>query len=196
METLSPKTAESVDTLYSKGARLFRLSDENKPAEAKGFFDRQLSLDELLEHQERGGRLGIEPSSIDTVVVDIDHGNADRLIQNFEPQSMYPSKTQGRCHVFYRHDGARVSPQPFDAPLFRVSGDLKCARSYVALYGPQQLAADLSRGERGVTFAEVLKALVTGPPAAQGGQRRALAPPVGYKGRVGRFKAVSELPEA
>ena len=90
---------------------------------------------------------------------------------------MYESKTRGRCHVYYRHDGARVSPQPFDAPVFRVSGDLKHERSYVALYDPQQLALDLSNGPRGVPFSEVEKAIVTGPLAVQGGQRGPLTPP-------------------
>ena len=185
MEILSPKTAESVNTLYRSGARLFRLSDENRPAETRGFFDRQLSLDDLLEHLKRRGRLGIEPRSIGAVVMDIDHGDADHFIQNFRPLSMYQSRTRGRCHVYYRHDGARVSPQPFDAPLFRVSGDLRHGRSYVALYDAPRLAEDLSRGSRGVPFAEVEQALVTGPPAAQGGQRGPLGSPVGSNANPG-----------
>ena len=183
LETLSPKTAEAVNTLYEKGARLFRLSDENKPAESRGFYGRQLSLDDLLEHLERRGRLGIEPASINTVCVDVDAGDPDRFFQAFRPLSVYESKTKGRCHAFYAHghDGGKVRPRPFTAPLFRISGDLRHGRSFVALYDAPRLAEDLSNGSLGVPYQEVEKALVTGSLAAQGGQRRALAPPVGSK---------------
>ena len=169
---------DSVNALYSAGARLFRLTDENRPAESKGFFDRQLSLDDLLEHLERGHLLGLEPQSINAVAVDIDHGNGDRLLHNFPPLSLYTSKTEGRCHAYYRHEGGRISPQPFHAPLFGVSGDLKHTRSFVALYDASQLAFDLINGSLGVPFQEVERALVTGPLAAQGGQRGPLTPPV------------------
>ena len=50
MTKLYQREREGVNTLYRAGARLFRLTDENRPAESKGFFDRQLSLDDLLEH--------------------------------------------------------------------------------------------------------------------------------------------------
>ena len=88
---------EAVNTLYSQGAFLIRLTDKNRPAESKGFFDRQRSLDDLLEHLERRGRLGIEPQSINTVAVDIDHGDGDLFLHNFSPLSLYRSKTEGRC---------------------------------------------------------------------------------------------------
>ena len=162
----------------------FRLTDKNRPAESRGFFDRQLSLDALLEHLERGHLLGLEPQSINTVAVDIDHGDADLFLHNFSPLSMYKSKTEGRCHVFYRHDGGTVSPQPFNAPMFAISGDLKHTRSFVALYDASQLAFDLSRGSLGVPFEEAREALVTGP-LAQGGQRGPLTPPVGSNANPG-----------
>ena len=92
---------------------------------------------------------------------------------------MYRSKTPGRVHAYFRHDGDRVSPQPFNAPLFTISGDLKHTKSYVALYDAAQLANDITNGSLGVPFSEVEKAIVTGPPAAQGGQRGPLTPPVG-----------------
>ena len=161
------------------GAFLFRVGPSNKPAEIKGFFDRQPKLDDLLEHLERRGRLGIEPQSINTVAVDVDYGNSDRFFHNFPPFSMYKSKTEGRCHAYFRHDGARVRSKPFCAPLFRISGDLKHARSYVVLYNAPRLAEDLSNGSLGVPFAEVERALVTAPLAAQGGQRGPLTTPVG-----------------
>ena len=181
METSSHEFISAVNTLYDRGAKLFRLSDENKPAESRGFYGRQLSLDDLLEHLERRGRLGIEPQSINTVAVDIDAGDPDRFLHNFRPLSVCRSRTPGRVHAYYAHVAGRVSPRPFNAPLFRVSGDLKHTRSYAVLYNPQRLAKDLSNGSLGVPYLEVEKALVTGPPAAQGGQRRALAPPVGSK---------------
>ena len=144
-------------------AFLFRVGPSNKPAESKGFFDRQPKLDDLLEHLERRGRLGIEPQSINTVAVDVDYGNSDRFFHNFPPSSMYKSKTEGRCHAYFRHDGARVRSKPFCAPLFRISGDLKHARSYVVLYNAPRLAEDLSNGSLGVPFIEVEPALVTAP---------------------------------
>ena len=167
------------------GAFLFRVGPSNKPAESRGFYGRQLSLDDLLEHLERRGRLGIEPRSIGAVAVDIDGGNADRLLQNFRPLSVYRSRTPGRVHAFYSHDAGRVSPRPFSAPLFRVAGDLKHARSYVVLYDAPRLANDITNGSLGVPFIELLKAIVTGPPAAQGGQRGPLTPPVGSNANPG-----------
>ena len=194
MTQLYQPELEAVTTLYAKGARLLRLTDENRPAESRGFFNRQLSLDALLEHLERGHLLGLEPQSINTVAVDIDHGNGDRLLHNFPPLSLYTSKTEGRCHAYYRHDGGRVSPRPFNAPVFRISGDLKHERSYVALYDASQLAFDLIRGSLGVTFSEVEQALVTGPLAAQGGQRGPLGSPVVSSSQPRRFGTISGLP--
>ena len=179
MTQLYQRELDSVKTLYSAGARLFRLTDENRPAESKGFFDRQLSLDDLLEHIERRGRLGIEPRSIGAVVVDIDDGDPDRFTQAFSPLSLCKSKTEGRCHAYYRHEGFRVSPQPFDAPVFGIKGDLKYKRSYVALYDTKRLANDITNGNLGVPYLEVEKAIVTGPLAVQGGQRGSSMPPVG-----------------
>ena len=185
MTQLYQPVLDSVNTLYDAGARLFRLTDENRPAESRGFYDRQLSLDDLLEHLERRGRLGIEPRSIGAVVVDIDDGDPDRFTQAFSPMSLCKSKTEGRCHVYYRHEGFRVSPQPFDAPVFGIKGDLKYKRSYVALYDTARLANDLTNGSRGVPYQEVEQALVTGPLAVQGGQRGPLTPPVGSNANPG-----------
>ena len=179
MTQLYQRELNSVNTLYDAGARLFRLTDENRPAESRGFYDRQLSLDDLLEHLKRRGRLGIEPRSIGAVVVDIDDGDPDRFTQAFSPLSLCKSKTEGRCHAYYRHEGFRVSPQPFDAPVFGIKGDLKYKRSYVALYDTERLANDITNGNLGVPFIEVEQALVTGPLAAQGGQRGPSTPPVG-----------------
>ena len=176
---LSPESVVAVNTLYAAGARLFRLTDENRPAESRGFYDRQPSLDALLAHLDNGHRLGIEPQSINTVAVDVDDGDPSSFIHAFRPLSVYRSRTPGRVHAFYAHDGARISPQPFDAPLFRISGDLKHTKSYVALYDTQRLAEDITNGSLGVPFIEVAKAIVTGPLAAQGGQRGPLTPPAG-----------------
>ena len=163
---------EAVNALYSAGAFLFRLTDKNRPAETSGFYKRQLSLDALLEHRERrGGRLGIEPRSINTVAVDIDDGDPDRFTQAFRPLSMYRSKTPGRIHAYYRHEGGKVSPRPFNAPVFKISGELKHKKSYTVLYDAVRLANDLSNGSLGVPFFEVKRALVFGGVAAQGGQR-------------------------
>ena len=185
MTQLYQRELEAVKTLYSQGAFLFRLTDKNSPAESKGFFDRRLKLDRLLEHLDNGHRLGIEPQSINTVAVDIDHGNGDLLLHNFPPLSMYRSRTPGRVHAYYRHVGAKVSPRPFNAPVFKISGDLKHEKSYTVLYDASQLAFDLSRGSLGVPFFEVEQALVTGGVAAQGGQRGPLTTPVGSNANPG-----------
>ena len=187
---------DGVNSLYGEGARLFRLDDKNRPAEARGFYNRQLSLDQLLEHVERGQRLGIEPRSIGAVVVDIDAGDPDHFIQNFRPLSMYGSKTPGRVHAYYRHVGEKVSPRPFNAPLFRIAGDLKHERSYVALYDAVRLANDLNRGSLGVPYLEVERALVTGPLAVQGGQLGPLGSPVVSFSQPRRFDTLSVEPAA
>ena len=139
----------------------------------------------MLEHRERRGRLGIEPRSINTVAVDIDDGDPDRFTQAFRPLSMYRSKTPGRIHAYYRHEGGKVSPRPFNAPVFKISGDLKHKKSYTVLYDAVRLANDLSNGSLGVPFFEVERALVFGGVAAQGGQRGPLTPPVGSNANPG-----------
>ena len=176
MTQLYQPVLDSVNTLYDAGARLFRLTDENRPAESRGFYDRQLSLDDLLEHLGRRGRLGIEPRSIGAVVVDVDYGNPDNFIHNFRPMSVCRSRTPGRVHAYYHHEGGRIRPGPFSAPVFRICGDVKHTRSYAVLYNPQRLAKDLTNGSLGVSYLEVEQALVTGPLAAQGGLRGPLTP--------------------
>ena len=179
MTQLYQRELDSVDTLYAAGARLFRLTDENRPAESRGFYDRQPSLDALLAHLDNGHRLGIEPQSINTVAVDIDHGNVDHFIQTFRPMSVCRSRTPGRAHAYYAHDAGKILSRPFSAPMFKISGDLKHTRSYAVLYNAPRLAEDLSRGSLGVPFVEVEWALVTARFAAQGGQRGPLTPPAG-----------------
>ena len=171
MTQLYQPELEAVNALYSAGAFLFRLDDKNRPAESRGFYGRRLKLDQLLEHLKRGRRLGIEPQSINTVAVavDVDDGDPDHFFNNFRAMSVYRSKTPGRVHAYYRHVGEKVSPRPFNAPLFRIAGDLKHTRSFVALYDAPRLAEDLSNGSLGVPYQEVERALVTGPLAVQGG---------------------------
>ena len=144
MTQLYQRELDSVNTLYEKGARLFRLTDENRPAESRGFYDRQLSLDALLAHLDNGHRLGIEPQSVNAVVVDIDAGDPDHFLQTFRPLSVYRSRTPGRVHAYYRHVGAKVSPRPFNAPVFKISGDLKHTKSYTVLYDAPRLANDIT----------------------------------------------------
>ena len=171
--------ADSVNSLYQHGAFLFRLDGDNRPAETKGFYGRQLRLDDLLEHVERRGRLGLEPQSINCVAVDIDHGDPDSFTQAFRPLSVYRSRTPGRVHAYYHHSGGKVRSQTFAAPLFKVEGDLKHTRSYAVLYNAWRLAEDITNGNLGIPFIEVKQALVIGGVAAQGGQRGPSPPPAG-----------------
>ena len=124
--------------------------------------------------------------SIGAVVVDIDDGDADHFLTQLPPV-VYVQEQDGRpvSMPTTRHEGGRIRPRPFNAPLFRIAGDLKHARSYVVLYDAPRLANDITNGSLGVPFIELLKAIVTGPPAAQGGQRGPLTPPVGSNANPG-----------
>ena len=137
---------------------------------------RQLSLDDLLEHVDRGGVLGITPASVGAVVVDVDDGDPDRLVANFPPRAIYQTP-RGGVHAFYQHDGPAVRQHRWVAPVFRTSGDLRhAAGGYVVLWEPERLIDCLSRDTYAVPFADVSQALVvrreprTGPQPPVDGQ--------------------------
>ena len=169
-----------VNTLYSAfGAQLLRVREDKAPAESRGWIDRQLSLDDLLEHVESDGLLGLIPASVGLVAVDVDEGDAARLLSDFPPACAYRTRRTNGIHAFYPHDGPPIPQRRWHAPIFRTSGDLRHARGYVVLWNAERLTEDLSRGSGGLPFAEVRQALVTRPPAPQGRQATPKLPPDG-----------------
>ena len=161
---------DAVNTLYTEfGAQLLRVKADKTPAEGRGWIDRQLTLDDALEHVDRGGNLGLVPASIGMVAVDVDEGNCDSLLHNFVPVAAYRTKRPGGVHAYFQHDGPPVRQRRWVAPLFEAAGDLRHSRGYVCLWRPDQLVNDLERGSAGVPFAEIAQTFVT--PAPQGGPK-------------------------
>ena len=176
---------QAVNTLAQHfGAHLIRVKSDKRPAESKDWQHRQLPLDDLLEHVDRGGRVAITPESISKVVLDIDYGDALRFASTFPPAAWVPSRRPGRTHLYYS-SSKTYSQTGWSAPMFGVSGQVRSRRGgYVVLWQPPALVEDLERGRvpgvgDPVPFAEPLKALDLGRAAdgpESGGERRNTGP--------------------
>ena len=176
MSNVTTLNHDVVNTLYTEfGAQLLRVKANKTPAESRGWMDRQLSLDGLQEHFDRGGLLGLVPASVGLVAVDIDEGDSTSLLHNFPPFAAYRTKRPGGVHAYYSYSGPPIPQRRWVAPVFHTSGDLRHARGYVVLWDAERLTEDLNRGSGGVSFKEARQALVTDAPAPQGGPK---SPPV------------------
>ena len=71
---------EALCALHARGAHL-SLRKPNKAPLHRGWKDNPAELDEVLEHHARGGLIGLIPESIGLVVVDVDQGEPDAVVE-------------------------------------------------------------------------------------------------------------------
>ena len=153
--------ASAVNSLISAGADLVRLHDDKTPLEPTGWPAYQRSWGDLIGHD---GLLGLLPESVGCSVLDVDVGDASRLVAAFPPTSVTASRRQGGAHLFYRHSQP-VPNRPWFAPVFHVGGDIRSRRAgYVALWDAGRLVHDLERDRPAATLEDVTAALVFGTP--------------------------------
>ena len=153
----------AVNTLLESGAELIRLRPDKSPREPRDWPTYQRSFDDLLDHD---GLLGLLPSSLGLTVLDVDIGDASRLVQSFPPKSMTASRRLDGAHLFYKHK-LPIPNQAWAAPVFGVGGDIRSRRNgYVVLWDAVRLVRDLEREEResAATLEDVTAALVIGTP--------------------------------
>ena len=156
----------ALTALHNAGAH-FVLCDKTKRATTEKWQETPADLSKVT----RGaGYRGIVPSSLQSIVVDVDRGGQTAVQEVSEilgtPLAVLPSKTKGRCHLWYKcHDAKAVGNSNWRG------GELRGGKGYAIIYNP----AALIRAIRSNTGEPISAAdLVRLPPADKsGGQPRA-----------------------
>ena len=160
----------AVNALVARGAFLLRVAPDKRPAESRGFYHRQLSLDDLLAHVDQGGLVGMIPESVGMVVLDVDRGPWSSVADAFPPAAVCRSRLPQRRHLYFR--AARpVSNQPWRYGT--CSGEIRSRKGGYAIVWDSGALLDGLESPGGVDFADVLPALDMTPlprtPGATGG---------------------------
>ena len=164
---------KAVNSLIESGADLIRLRHDKAPQEPRHWPAYQRSSHDLLDHD---GLLGLLPESIGCTVLDVDIGDASRLVASFPPLSSTKSRRLDGSHLYYRHRRP-IPNQAWCAPVFGAGGDIKSRRAgYVVLWSASRLVRDLELDRPAATMEDVQAALVVGtpqgPPASLQGPER------------------------
>ena len=146
-----------VETLHKHGASMLRVHPSKAPAEAKGWPERQLSLDDALAWQGQGGLVGVQPSSIELTALDVDAGTPTELLEEVTPMAVCPTRRAGGLHLYFHsqleYTGRRWAHKG-------ASGDIRGRQgAYVVLWAGQPLADALDKGTPGDDFADVARLL-------------------------------------
>ena len=112
------------------------------PARTGYHLRRSPSVAAVLSWQGKGGNLGVLPSSLNSVVLDIDHGDPAPLLEAclWLPEYVTDYKTRRGAHLWLGRDRAVSSPK---WEGYGASGDVLDGRRYAVLHG----AADDELGE-------------------------------------------------
>ena len=127
---------EALCALHARGAHL-SLRWPNKAPLHLGWKEKPAGIDDVLEHHARGGLIGLIPESIGLVVVDVDQGEPDAVVEFVgEPIARHPSGTPGREHLWYVGDGVRGGPWEHGD----CKGDILAGQSAAILWDPSTVA--------------------------------------------------------
>ena len=127
---------EALCALHARGAHLSLRNPRKAPLYA-GWKENPAGIDDVLKHHARGGLIGLIPESIGLVVVDVDQGEPDAVVELVgEPIARHPSGTPGREHLWYAGEGVRGGPWEHGD----CKGDILAGQSAAILWDPSTVA--------------------------------------------------------
>ena len=118
-------------------AHWVRCNPDKTPVNAKGWHTNQLHADVVTSWAATGNPVAIIPGSVGYVAMDVDAGDADRMIAELPPAYAVPSRRPGGMHLWYPHDGGDVHNRHWK--LFGCSGDVRGHTGYLILWNPDGL---------------------------------------------------------
>lgn len=142
---------EALRSILDAGGHLVRyrsvpLGDKGRKMPVdRGWLKRPLTREVMDGHLEKGGYVGLVPSSLGLVVFDVDAGGQDGVDAISEavgpPALVVPSGTKGRFHVWYR--SATGDERNREYEIGPATGEVRGAKGAVILYRPVELASVL-----------------------------------------------------
>ena len=92
--------------------------------------------DQIKQHRAEipDALFGIIPCSIKYAVADIDHGDPQPIIRDWEPRLVLPSHKPKRYHLWW-HATSKHRPGPFEMPAYKIRGDIRSAGAYIVIWG-------------------------------------------------------------
>ena len=136
-------SVEALEALAARGAH-FVLCGPSKKALSQGWQKHRPDLEAVIAHVTRGGLVGVIPSSVGCVVVDVDVGAAAgcEAVKKIlgPPVASTRTKRIGGHHLWFRSTGAENNRK---WSLAAGRGDVRGGRGYAVLWHPAQVAAGL-----------------------------------------------------
>lgn len=138
----------AVGLLHGRGAHLVLCGQDKGPL-AQSWWLRRPGINQTLAHAARGGLLGLVPSSLGLVVVDVDMGGAvagrEAEAAVGRPLAVVASRRSANLHLYYPSGRGEMNAQWRTASG---GGDIRGGWGYVVLWDPRRAlrASALARG--------------------------------------------------
>ena len=133
--TIRPTVADLIGQWPT--AHWVRCHPDKTPVNAKGWQRQRLHADVVTSWAATGNPVAIIPGSVGYVALDVDAGDAGRMIAELPPAYACPSRRPGGMHLWYPHDGEPVGNRRWE--LFGCSGEVRGHRGYLILWNPDGL---------------------------------------------------------
>ena len=153
IEATAEATLPAVEALHKAGAHLVVMTPDKKPA-FKGWLKTTAELSIIKIHVAKGGPVGIVPWSLGSVVIDLDEGGGDDLIEAVKrielevgarAWAICDSRKPGRAHLWFR------ATKPYGNKDWRcgiAAGELRGDKGSIVCWHPSVLAEALVRREQ------------------------------------------------
>ena len=136
--TLTEKFETAIARLYEAGAR-FVLCHSDKAASQLNWQNKRPKVRAVLSHLKREGNLiGIVPSTIKTLAVDVDQGGlaaveAVKRRLKVKPLALVKTQRAGGFHVYFEYEGEGLGNRNWELP--EGGGEIRHNKGYVILWG-------------------------------------------------------------
>ena len=141
----------AIERMYDAGAHFVMCRDDKTPMHKWGLSLPRQELGTILEHKAHDGLLGFVPYSVGMTCLDLDEGDPDDLLTNFEPCAICPTRRNGGLHLYFWDN---LSRRNSDWATFGCYGQVRGESGYCCLWenAALQIAEALECPEQGELF--------------------------------------------
>ena len=176
---------QDLTALLASGAHLLLCHPDKSPFERPGWQKpgRGRTLAQALRHAQGGGLLGLIPSSIGRLVLDVDAGDPRALVAAHPPAAEIPTRRPGGLHLVYDLPSRPEMRRPGNYFGHGAYGQTRCEGGYVILWAPDAVADALQLPHGAHPAPECL---LLGPPAVDQAAALGLIDPPKRKAGAGK----------